>query len=159
MYKNNKIRATGVQVIGASIIILSIAMVGLVFMFIFIFDNNSISKWYIILSVLTIAICCYEFCKFVVYSSKITFDEEGNFIVVGNNPDLEPINTSCKDFVSYEVKGSKHNIVIWLENCRTGKTYYILNFTFTKKQIVAILQEIQNRGGLIDKEISLTNTK
>ena len=149
------IRAKGVQILLVSIQTLFMFAFEITAIVLIALDSN-FSNFYIIIAALAAAYTLYLFFKLAIFSSKIIFDEEGNFITYSNNTYLKPIKTSCKDFISYEIKAPKYCMVLLLQNSRTNEKYSISNFTFTKKQIKKILREIKERGGLPDQEIDLT---
>lgn len=107
-----------------------------------------------------IAMIIYLVVAFIMVYEIIMLFKKGKVEFVGNefiNPGkytsyFPPFNVNCEDIVSYELLSI--SIKFTFSNGKK-KNFHIVQFT--KKQIMQILQEIKNRGGLKNQEIKLDN--
>ena len=141
--KNKVIRAHGFQVIFLGCILI-IMIITSIFGIIISFIDNIKYHWHELM-IYTILLCIsiYYMYKFIIYSSKIIFNENNHLIIAGTNPYLKPIDICCSNIISYE----RVNKLCYKFDT-DKESFYLYRITFTKKQMILIIQEIKDRGGL-----------
>ncbi len=158
MSKNEKeliIRAHGIGFFIVLMMISIIILFGIISIIGIFITNTLLYKYwgYIIISIIVFAILINELIKWIKVN-KVIF--RGNEFISPKRSDIKylGINKNCEDFVGYEIVCS--SLLMSMEfKFSDGSTSYFHYITFTKKQILQILNEIQKRGGLKDIEIKL----
>jgi len=158
MSKNEKeliIRAHGIGFFIVLMMISIIILFGIISIIGIFITNTLLYKYwgYIIISIIVFAILINELIKWIKVN-KVIF--RGNEFISPKRSDIKylGINKNCEDFVGYKIV--YRNLLMSMEfKFSDGSTSYFHYITFTKKQILQILNEIQKRGGLKDIEIKL----
>jgi len=159
MSKNEKeliIRAHGFGFLYITVILFLFICAG-IYVIVSFFISSDPEVYHNILAIIFVPIvtivCFCELIKWIKVN-KVIF--RGNEFISPKRSDIKylGINKNCEDFVGYEIVCS--SLLMSMEfKFSDGSTSYFHYITFTKKQILQILNEIQKRGGLKDIEIKL----
>lgn len=155
--KNLTIRAHGFGFIFLLIMDLMFVIPAIVLIILFFIPNNEMYfNWFgLLICIITLLIWGYEGIK-LFKNGKVTFINN-KFITRGQNSKIFPaIKRDCKDFVSYKLTNKYLALCVEFSFTDGKKTLFHI-MQFTKKQNLKILQEIKNRGGLNNIEITLKN--
>ncbi|MBR2221332.1 MAG: hypothetical protein IJ975_04265, partial [Clostridia bacterium] len=105
-----------------------------------------------LVGVIGIALGGYQIFEFF-KQGPVIFDENNNFISPEKNKKYFPaFKINCKNIVDYKIKITGFSACIEFFDINKRKTILTV-IQFSKKQVYQILNEIQIRGGLQNKEI------
>jgi len=156
MFKKLTIKARGIGFYILLLIIGSLFIIpSLYLMICFFIPNNEMYGDYLALIVCIIGFSFYSYQMILVDKKRKVVFEDTYFITQGQNEKIfPPIREDCRNFVNYRCLtklGAQCIEFQFVDN----RNVLFHTMQFSKKQILAILNEIQKRGGFNDVKIDI----
>ena len=124
-------------------------------------EPDTFDKVMNIILIVAYALAVLSLIMIIIFSffTHITVNESG--IIESKRPanlnkKFQPINLSCKEIVNCEVISNSLKMPLTLTFETKDNKFNVNLWLFSKKQVLELLQEIQNCGGLQDKTIDQT---